>query len=133
MAKGFGNMMRQAQQMQKKMAQIQQELESRTIDASAGGGMVKCTVSGKQEILSLTIDPACPMSHMALATSHDNQDHAGDALDEYRRAMELLAAQPPDQDVPHAGGISHGTLLGICREHIARLQGREYSRSETQG
>ena len=57
MAKGFGNMMRQAQQMQKKMAQIQQELESRTIEASAGGGMVRCVVTGKQEIVSLTIDP----------------------------------------------------------------------------
>ena len=57
MAKGIGNMMRQAAQMQKKMAQIQEELASRTIEASAGGGMVRCVVSGKQEILSLTIDP----------------------------------------------------------------------------
>ncbi|MDF1551842.1 MAG: YbaB/EbfC family nucleoid-associated protein [Deferrisomatales bacterium] len=57
MAKGIGNMMRQASQMQKKMAQIQEELASRTIEASAGGGMVRCMVSGKQEILSLTIDP----------------------------------------------------------------------------
>ncbi|HSH70848.1 MAG TPA: YbaB/EbfC family nucleoid-associated protein [Deferrisomatales bacterium] len=57
MAKGIGNMMRQASQMQKKMAQMQEELASRTIEASAGGGMVRCMVSGKQEILSLTIDP----------------------------------------------------------------------------
>ena len=57
MAKGIGNMMRQASQMQKKMAQMQEELSSRTIEASAGGGMVRCMVSGKQEILSLTIDP----------------------------------------------------------------------------
>jgi len=54
--KGLGNMMRQAQQMQKKMAQIQEELASRSVEASAGGGMVRCVVSGKQEVLSLTID-----------------------------------------------------------------------------
>lgn len=54
--KGLGNMMRQAQQMQKKMAQIQEELASRSVEASAGGGMVRCVVSGKQELLSLTID-----------------------------------------------------------------------------
>jgi DNA-binding YbaB/EbfC family protein len=56
MSKGFGNMMRQVQDMQKKMARIQEELATRTAEASAGGGMVRCTVNGKQEILSLTID-----------------------------------------------------------------------------
>ena len=55
MSKGIGNMMRQASQMQKKMAQMQEELASRTIEASAGGGMVRCVVNGKQELLSLTI------------------------------------------------------------------------------
>lgn len=53
--KGLGNMMRQAQQMQKKMAQVQEELASRTLEVTSGGGMVRCVVSGKQEILSLTI------------------------------------------------------------------------------
>ncbi len=57
MAKGFGNMMRQAQQMQKRMAEMQQELGNRTVEASAGGGMVRCVANGKQEILSVTIDP----------------------------------------------------------------------------
>jgi len=55
--KGLGNMMRQAQQMQKKMAKIQEELAERTIEASAGGGMVTCKVSGKQDILELKISP----------------------------------------------------------------------------
>ncbi|MBI5018523.1 MAG: YbaB/EbfC family nucleoid-associated protein [Deltaproteobacteria bacterium] len=57
MAKGFGNMLRQAQEMQKKMAQIQAELGTRIIEASAGGGMVRVVANGKQEILSITIDP----------------------------------------------------------------------------
>jgi hypothetical protein len=57
MAKGLGNLMRQAQQMQKKMAQIQEELATQTVEASAGGGMVRCVANGKQEIISLTIEP----------------------------------------------------------------------------
>jgi nucleoid-associated protein EbfC len=56
MSKGLGNMMRQAQDMQKKFAKIQEELATRTVEASAGGGMVRCTVNGKQEILSLSIE-----------------------------------------------------------------------------
>ncbi|MCX6834069.1 MAG: YbaB/EbfC family nucleoid-associated protein [candidate division Zixibacteria bacterium] len=54
---GMGNMMKQVQQMQAKMAQMQAELENAEIEASAGGGMVKVVVSGKNEIKSITIDP----------------------------------------------------------------------------
>jgi DNA-binding YbaB/EbfC family protein len=53
----MGNIMKQAQMMQKRMAQLQQELEERRIEASAGGGMVTAVVSGKQQLISLTIDP----------------------------------------------------------------------------
>ena len=54
---GMGNIMKQAQVMQKRMAQMQQELEERRIEATSGGGMVKAVVSGKQQLISLTIDP----------------------------------------------------------------------------
>jgi len=54
---GMGNIMKQAQMMQKRMAQLQEELEARRIEASAGGGMVTAVVSGKQQLISLTIDP----------------------------------------------------------------------------
>jgi len=54
---GMGNIMKQAQVMQKRMAQLQQELEERRIEATAGGGMVTAVVSGKQQLISLTIDP----------------------------------------------------------------------------
>ena len=59
MAKGLGNMMKQAQQMQKKMGQMQQEMETQQVEATAGGGMVTAVVNGKQKLLSLTIDPQC--------------------------------------------------------------------------
>ena len=51
------NMGRQAQKMQQDMLKMQQEMESRTYDATAGGGMVKATVSGRHELLGLEIDP----------------------------------------------------------------------------
>ena len=51
------NMVRQAQKMQQDMLKMQQEMESRTYDATAGGGMVKATVSGKHELVALEIDP----------------------------------------------------------------------------
>jgi DNA-binding YbaB/EbfC family protein len=54
---GMGNMMKQVQQMQAKMAEMQAELENAEIEASAGGGMVKVVVNGKNEIKSITIDP----------------------------------------------------------------------------
>ncbi|NOY13695.1 MAG: YbaB/EbfC family nucleoid-associated protein [Deltaproteobacteria bacterium] len=56
MAKGLGNIMKQAQQMQAKMARVQQELEKKEIEATAGGGMVTARVNGKQELLSLQIE-----------------------------------------------------------------------------
>lgn len=55
---GIGNIMKQAQQMQRRMAQLQEELENKSVEASAGGGMVTAVVSGKQQLLDLKIDPA---------------------------------------------------------------------------
>jgi hypothetical protein len=56
MAKGLGNIMKQAQQMQAKMARVQQELEKKEVEATAGGGMVTARVNGKQELLELNIE-----------------------------------------------------------------------------
>ncbi|HDJ29111.1 MAG TPA: YbaB/EbfC family nucleoid-associated protein [Proteobacteria bacterium] len=57
MAKGMGNLLKQAQQMQAKMAKIQEEVGARTVEAAAGGGMVKVVANGRQEILSISIEP----------------------------------------------------------------------------
>lgn len=58
MAKGLGNIMKQAQQMQAKMARVQQELETKEVEATAGGGMVTARVNGKQQLLDLKIEKA---------------------------------------------------------------------------
>ena len=54
----FGSMMKQAQKMQAKMAQMQEELKREQLEASAGGGMVKVSIAGDLEIKSITIDPS---------------------------------------------------------------------------
>jgi DNA-binding YbaB/EbfC family protein len=54
----FGNMMKQAQKMQAKMADMQEELKSETLEASAGGGMVRVVITGDMIIRELAIDPA---------------------------------------------------------------------------
>lgn len=56
MSKSMGNIMKQAQQMQQKMGRLQQELEVREVEASAGGGMVTAIVNGKQQLVSLKIE-----------------------------------------------------------------------------
>lgn len=56
MAKGLGNIMKQAQLMQQKMERMQQELGNRQVEASAGGGMVTAVVNGRQQLVDLKIE-----------------------------------------------------------------------------
>jgi len=55
--KNISQMMKQAQKLQSKMMEMQAELGNRTVSAQAGGGMVEAVVNGRQELLSLRIDP----------------------------------------------------------------------------
>ena len=57
--KGLNGLMKQAQQMQQKMATLQKELETRELETSSGGGMIKIKITGKQQILSLAINKEC--------------------------------------------------------------------------
>ncbi len=56
MPKGFGGMLKQAQKLQADLARLQEELGNRTVEGTAGGGMVKARATGKQEILSIEIE-----------------------------------------------------------------------------
>jgi DNA-binding YbaB/EbfC family protein len=55
---GMANLQKMAQQMQQEMLRVQGELESLKVDGSAGGGVVQAVVTGKQELVSVTIDPS---------------------------------------------------------------------------
>ena len=54
---GMANLQRMAQQMQQEMLRVQTELEAAQVDGSAGGGVVKAVVTGKQELVSISIEP----------------------------------------------------------------------------
>ena len=51
------NMMKQAQKMQQEMLKMQQEMETKAYEATAGGGVVTASVNGKHELVSIAIDP----------------------------------------------------------------------------
>jgi DNA-binding YbaB/EbfC family protein len=53
----IGDLMQQAKVMQERLASVQNEVGARSVEATAGGGMVKAKVSGKLEVLKVTIDP----------------------------------------------------------------------------
>ena len=53
---GMGKLMKQAQEMQEKMSKVQEELSKMEVEGQSGGGMIKATVNGKKELLSLKIE-----------------------------------------------------------------------------
>lgn len=55
--RNMNDLLRQAQVMQNKLSKLQEEMSTQVFDAASGGGMVKAEVTGKQELLKLTIDP----------------------------------------------------------------------------
>ncbi len=55
--KDIGKLLKQAQQVQTKMAELQAKLAEKTVESSAGGGMVKVTMTGQHEIVHVKIDP----------------------------------------------------------------------------
>jgi nucleoid-associated protein EbfC len=55
----MNHLLKQAQQMQQKIAVLQKELEGREMETSSGGGVIKIKINGKQEILQVKIDKEC--------------------------------------------------------------------------
>ena len=86
---GMGNLAKMAQQMQAEMARAQQELDELRVEGTAGGGMVKAVVSGKLDIVSVTIDPEVvdpddldDLQDLVVAAVADAQTNAKAAADE---------------------------------------------------
>jgi len=101
---GLGDLMKQAQRLKAEMDRIQAEAATKTVEGSAGGGMVTVVANGKGELLSVTIDPE--------AVRGDDVEMLQDLVtaavnDALRKARELLA-----QDVSRlTGGLSLPGLL----------------------
>lgn len=98
------NMIKQAQKMQQDMLKMQEELESKEYDATAGGGMVKAVVNGKHELLSLSIHPeAVDPEDVEML-----QDMVVAAVNEAMRKAEAEAAQNMSK---LTGGLNLGGLF----------------------
>lgn len=54
---GMGKMLKQAQQMQARLLRVQEEMARMEVEGSAGGGMVKAVVTGKKDLVSISINP----------------------------------------------------------------------------
>jgi nucleoid-associated protein EbfC len=86
----MGNLLKQAQEMQARMAKIQEELANKTVQGSAGGGMVQATVNGQFNVTSIKIEPS--------VISADEKEMLEDLIisainDGMRKARELVSAE----------------------------------------
>ena len=89
---GGGNMnqlLKQAKKMQEKMEQMQKELEEQVVEGSSGGGMVKCQVNGKMEVLAIEIAPEVvdpddieTLQDLILAAIRNGMDKANKMMNE---------------------------------------------------
>ena len=101
---GLGDLMKQAQRLKAEMERLQAEAATKTVDGSAGGGMVTAIANGKGELLSVKIDPAAVREEDLEMLQDLITAAANDAL---RKARELLA-----QDVSRlTGGFGLPGLL----------------------
>jgi DNA-binding YbaB/EbfC family protein len=62
----FAGLLKQAQKMQKEMANIQEGLKHRIVEGSAGGGAVKVQVNGNMDVIGIAIDPSAAGDHEML-------------------------------------------------------------------
>jgi nucleoid-associated protein EbfC len=96
-------MLRQVQQMQDRMQKVQKELETETVEASAGGGAVTVVATGSQRIVSVRIDPE------AAGDAEMLQDLVLAAVNEaIERSKEMAAAKM--QAVTSGMGLPPGLL-----------------------
>ncbi len=88
--KNMGNLMNQAKMMQNRLAQIQEEMAQKSVEASAGGGMVTVTANGRQEILSVKIAPEVVNPEDVEMLQDLVQAAINDAL---RKSQEMMAQE----------------------------------------
>ena len=87
---GLGDLMKQAQRLKAEMERIQAEAATKTVEGSAGGGMVTTVANGKGELLSVKIDPEVVRGEDVEMLQDLITAAANDAL---RKARELLARE----------------------------------------
>ena len=95
------NMLKQLQQMQTRMAKLQDELGDIVVTGSAGGGAVNVTANGHQKVLSVSIEPealeegAELLADMVLAATNDALDKAKEAAGQHMGQLTAGLGLPP--------------------------------------
>ncbi|HEY0280557.1 MAG TPA: YbaB/EbfC family nucleoid-associated protein [Solirubrobacterales bacterium] len=102
-------LMKQAQQMQEQMLQAQEKLKDETVEASAGGGMVKVIMGGDLSLRSITIDPEAVDPEDVELLQEMVQAAVNDAL---RSAQDLAGSAMGDATGGLGGAGGLGGLLG---------------------
>jgi DNA-binding YbaB/EbfC family protein len=105
--KNLGNMLKQAQSMQTRMAEIQEELQTVEVSGQSGAGLVQATVSGKGELRALKLDPAVVdkddigvLEDLIVAAVNDARAKAEDVSREKMAALTAGLPLPPGFKLP---------------------------------
>jgi len=113
MAGGLGNLMGRAQQLQAKLGEAQAELRNKNVEGLSGGGMVKVTMNGHHEVISVTLDPEAVdpddielLEDLIVAAVADARTKADEmARDEMARVAQELGLPPALADQLLGGGL----------------------------
>ena len=105
--KNIGQIMKQAQQMQTKMAELQEQLTALEVSGSAGGGMVQVTMSGKGELRGVKIDPTLAnpddvevLEDLIMAAANDAKSKVEVRVQEEMQKLTGGLQLPPGMQLP---------------------------------
>jgi len=105
--KNLGNLMKQAQEMQAKMGEMQQRMQEMEISGTAGGGMVQVTISGKGDLRGLNIDKSIidpeekeMMEDLIVAAFNDAKTKAEEVMKEQMAEVTGGLKLPPGMNLP---------------------------------
>ncbi|MBO6783298.1 MAG: YbaB/EbfC family nucleoid-associated protein [Alphaproteobacteria bacterium] len=108
--KNLGNLMKQAQEMQAKMVEMQERLAEMTIDGAAGAGMVTVTLNGKSEMKGIKIDPSLLnadegeiLEDLIVAAHADAKKKAEERMAEEMKEVTGGLNLPPGMNLPFGG------------------------------
>jgi hypothetical protein len=105
--KNIGNMLKQAQEMQTKMAEVQERLAAMEVDGTAGAGLVAVTMSGKHDIKKVKLDPSLidpgeaeVLEDLIVAAANDAKAKVDEAMQEEMTKLTGGMQLPPGMKLP---------------------------------
>lgn len=108
--KNLGNLMKQAQEMQAKMGEMQERLAELTVEGAAGAGMVVITLNGKSEMKAIRIDPTLLsgdeseiLEDLIVAAHADAKSKAEQRMAEEMKELTGGLNLPPGMNLPFGG------------------------------